>query len=261
MIAYEQALLCASDKTDTRFRLALIYAETQSMKLLGFRHYRILLAQNHLDTGALNNLALLYDEFGLPIEKIRLMKRASDQKEAHAIGNLASSYAEAGFLTEAEELLVNAQPAISSSERVAEVQKYIHKMRSENDENKEKLISDAEKLSAKILNFELEKKINPEAFVGQWVDSSNTSFLEIARLDGYFKATITTGNEKLFGRIWSFSPIMDVGFSSTETPLTLSFLATPEKQRTILIGPKMIRLINIEQHRMSSHQDFSKKGS
>jgi tetratricopeptide (TPR) repeat protein len=50
ILAYEQALACSPEHTETRFKLALIYGANAALKMLGVRHYRAILLQNHLHT-------------------------------------------------------------------------------------------------------------------------------------------------------------------------------------------------------------------
>jgi hypothetical protein len=70
---------------------------------------------------ALNNLGVKYAELGLPILAVRGYRDAFDHGNTLAAGNLASKYLRAGFDSEAEKLVDEAQKHENVASKVAEV--------------------------------------------------------------------------------------------------------------------------------------------
>ena len=64
-------------------------------------HYRTLLKFEPNNTGALNNIAILYGEGDMPINGVGSYKKAIQNGNALAAANLAYQYMDAGFADEA----------------------------------------------------------------------------------------------------------------------------------------------------------------
>jgi tetratricopeptide (TPR) repeat protein len=261
IVAYEKALQCEPENIETRFKLALIYGTTPSLKMLGIRHYRIIHEQNHLHTSALHNLGLLYGELGLPISKIRLIKRAAEQKDGHALGNLAHFYIENGFVDDADKILREIPSEIALSERVIAAQQYLRRSEQENDANKEKLIHSAENLSNLVTDYDLVKQFEPSKYIGGWIDTKDEkSTLDIemsSGLAGYCKLTIQGDRRRIFAYTYLFSPIAQIDFSTIDKqPSSVFWTNEGEIKTAVLFGEDALRVIETEGIQIKSSRDY-----
>lgn len=97
----EKVLLITPSDSDSRFRLAVVYSENDRAELAA-HHYELIVT--HTDwPGAFNNLGVAYGELGFNANQFKLFKAVSE-KYPLAKANLASLYATAGSLAEAEAL-------------------------------------------------------------------------------------------------------------------------------------------------------------
>ena len=97
----EKVLKITPSDRDSRFRLAVVYSEND-LEQLAAHHYELIVT--HTDwPGASNNLGVTYGELGLKANQYKLYKAVSE-KYPLAKANLASLYATAGSLAEAETL-------------------------------------------------------------------------------------------------------------------------------------------------------------
>ena len=225
--AYEQALRCIPEDIEARFKLALIYGAIDALKMLGMRHYRIIHQQNYLHTGALHNLGLLYGEFGLPIAKINLIRKAAEQNDGHAIGTLARFYIEGGFVHEAQKIIRDAPKEVALSDRVIAAQQYLRKAEQDNETNREKLVRSAEELSNSVSDYKFAKIFDANKYLGAWVDGRTKSRLLMWRIQsglyGQYKFTLNADGRKMFGYSFLISSLVHIDFSSVDKP-PLGFL-------------------------------------
>jgi len=262
--AYEQALRCVPENIETRFKLALIYGAIEPLKMLGVRHYRIIHQQNHLHTGALHNLGLLYGELGLPIAKISLIKRAAEQNDGHALGNLARFYIENGFIDDAEEIIREVPKEIALSDRVIAAQQYLRKSEQDNETNREQLIRSAEELSNLVTNYTLTKKFEADKYLGFWLDlKDGKSTFIVERLGGpygYLKFTIEADGRKIFGYSHIFSSIAQIEFSMNDKePTGLLWMSDGEIKLAVLFGDDTLRTIELDGTRIKSWRDYDRR--
>lgn len=97
----EKVLKITPSDNDSRFRLAVVYSKN-NLEQLAAHHYELLVT--HTDwPGASNNLGVAYGELGFKANQFKLFKAVSE-KYPLAKANLASLYATAGSLAEAETL-------------------------------------------------------------------------------------------------------------------------------------------------------------
>ena len=85
----------------TRFRLAYSYAQNDHPHA-AFYHYDVI---QSVDPGASNNIAIILDEFEMPITSAVCYRRAAAQKNTLAAANLARTMILAGLADEAKHLL------------------------------------------------------------------------------------------------------------------------------------------------------------
>ena len=247
IIAYEQALHYLPERIETRFRLALTYGANPSLKMLGVRHYRIILQQNHLHSGALNNLGLLYGDFGLKIAKVSLIRKASEQKDGHAIGNLATLYVEFGFSDDAEKILNEALKGPSPSDRAIDLQQFLRRAERQNEENKEKLVHSAEVMSGLVADYAFARQFEANKYIGVWIDAQGKSSLEIEMFGSFYKLTSEVGGKKTFGYSYLLSKITHIDFSAVDQqPSGLLFLPNGDINVAVLFGEDSLRTIQVE---------------
>ena len=119
----EKVLKITPSDTEARFRLALVYSNND-LDQLAAHHYELVVT--HADwPGASNNLGVAYGELGFKANQYKLYKGVSE-KYALAKANLASLYANAGSLAEAETL---AKAALSTPDDKADAQLAIDRAR------------------------------------------------------------------------------------------------------------------------------------
>jgi tetratricopeptide (TPR) repeat protein len=216
--AYEHALRLVPENVETRFKLALIYGANPSLRMLAIRHYRIILEQNHLHAGALNNLGLLYGQFGISIAKVDSIKMAADRNDGHAIGNLASLYIEAGFRREAEKLLSDISREVDKSDRVLAVRQQLRRAINEDAEKMAGLSRESEKLANYVNNLELAQCFVPEEYIGKWSEVDGIATLEIEKVNWYYRLTSNDKDKKLFSYCNSLFSISHIQFAKEDRP-------------------------------------------
>jgi tetratricopeptide (TPR) repeat protein len=103
--------------SEVRFSLAHDYAE-QGLDHLSLFHYRILLENDFKNGAYLNNLAVEYGRLGVPILSVDSYKEAYKSGNSLAANNLALLYLNAGFTSNAKELITDAMQRDESDSRL-----------------------------------------------------------------------------------------------------------------------------------------------
>lgn len=251
----EQAVSCLPENIDARFRLAMMYSEFAALKSLAIRHYNIILRQEPNNTGALNNIGILYGELDLPIQKVMEIRKAANQEDSHAIGNLASMLIDEGFVSEAEEVLKKAKE--KDSERVLYARQRLQQLVSANDKKREEVDERSEGLATSLSGFQFDFPFDVKKYHGKWVGSNN-HILEISNAGFYDKISFSDEKKKLFSNNYFLDSIRQVEFSATDqAPKNLLFMTTDKVQEiTFLFGKKEIRTITLNDNGSLSVEDF-----
>jgi hypothetical protein len=263
VLNYESALTLNSEDTNSRFSLALIYAEMPGLKHLAFRHYRILLQQNHNHTGALNNIALLYENFGIPSKSVELMRRAAEKEDGHAIGNLAATYLAAGFIEDAKKVIADAPAGIQKAERILAVESEIQKTNELAQENVAKLRSEADKIWLRFHEFSISKSDDDNSYFGKWkqVDGTATLDIDYAVL---INVIYKTGQTTQYGNTFPLQEITVISVGSeplkdrSSTLLGLMIENRPN-HLVLLLGKDKIRSIFFMDNKFIEFIDFLKE--
>lgn len=259
---YEIALSLNSEDTSSRFSLALIYAEMPGLKHLAFRHYRVLLQQNHSHAGALNNIALLYETFGVPSKGNALLRQAAEKEDGHAIGNLAATYLAAGFVEDAKRIIADAPANLQKAERVLAVENDIQKADEQAKEKIEKLRSDADKVWLRVHEFPIFKLDDDNNYSGKWKEVGGAATLEIDTTV-LISATYKSGQITQYGKTYPLQPITVISVGSDapkeQSSGLLGLFENRPNQLVLLLGKDKIRSIYFVDNKFVECIDFSKE--
>jgi tetratricopeptide (TPR) repeat protein len=107
-LALEKAVENNPSNTSARFKAAWEYSQAGHHEI-AILHYRTLLKFDQKSVGALNNLAVEFDHFKLPINAVTNYKSAFSGKNTLAGANLAYKFLNAGFVDEARRTIDEAK--------------------------------------------------------------------------------------------------------------------------------------------------------
>ena len=211
----EAAVKASPGNADQRFRLAHSYGESGEA-LLAFYQYD-LLSQGRRGTGDLNNLALLLEEFAMPITAVERFREAGKDNSL-ALGNLGRLFLAQGFVDEAKEVLERAL-------NMPNVEEYVHstsaRVAGATDAERERLKRVRTAASAEHRLFlrkgEIVRSDAQPLDLGSLVGTWDTSIGPVTfTQDGsQFEATFKEGlwgwklNGTVKGRIYSFTWVSD----------------------------------------------------
>jgi len=106
-LSLELALEGKPQDTELRFSAAWSYSK-HGFRDMSLLHYSAEVSAKS-DASALNNLGVAYENFGLPINAVRNYRRAFEDKNTLAAANLAYQFLEAGFYSDAKDILDKAK--------------------------------------------------------------------------------------------------------------------------------------------------------
>lgn len=107
-LAIEKAVELKPSDTDLRFKAAWAYS-SHGLRDLALYHYKTILDFKPEADGVLNNLGVEFEHFKLPIHAVRNYEKAFALKNTLAAANLAYQYMEAGFFSQAKDVLGKAK--------------------------------------------------------------------------------------------------------------------------------------------------------
>jgi len=139
--------LCPND-TSLIFDLAYSYSNIDFEKVSIFHYFNLLNYKSNHST-ALNNLGVGLKKQDIPIEAVKYYKKAVENNNTLAAGNLAFLYLEAGFYTEALELVNK----FKSEEDVEQMLVNAHNSLIRSTQNENKNITDINKIGKNISLF------------------------------------------------------------------------------------------------------------
>ncbi len=165
--------------TDSSILFQAAYAESDAgFDILAYSNYDTVLALSPNDNMALNNMAVQYAEFSLPVKSVELYKKAAEAGNTLAMSNLAYRMIDSGFISEAEEILKKAIGAEEPDESVFEAMSKIPAKRAHEDKEinklKEKSLRYREHLRNYTEAYYLRAKGN--VFAGLWKDQYGRTF-------------------------------------------------------------------------------------
>lgn len=147
-ICYSEASLNVDPlNTDLRFSLAYTYSDI-GCERLALLHYKKL-TDITTNIVALNNLGVCYSRLKLKAKSITSYLRSAEGKETLAIGNLAHSYLDSGFINDAKKLIDKAYKlsteGIEVNPRVASALRELNNLQQEEQKSEKKLLEEAGK--------------------------------------------------------------------------------------------------------------------
>ena len=169
-IALHKALEYAPNDTNILFQSAYSFAEANDDDI-AIMHYRTLLSFDSKNSAALNNVALEYQDLGLPIRAVNHYEAAMEQGETLAMANLAAKYRIAGFAENARALLLKAQTYESPHSSVARGIVALENDQEAEDRKNEDMISQARPVQRFLLRFAeayFTDSQKEAAFLGNW---------------------------------------------------------------------------------------------
>ena len=104
----EKAIEGRPNNPNLRFEAAYTYSQ-QSFARLALFHYRLHLGFHPDDPVSLNNLGVEYGRLTMPSKSIRHYKKSAGFNDTLAMANLANTYMNVGFISEAEQILTKAR--------------------------------------------------------------------------------------------------------------------------------------------------------
>jgi tetratricopeptide (TPR) repeat protein len=223
MAAYEEALRYDPYDTSLRFDAAYKYGELRARRLALY-HYRRLLESNPEHEPASNNAGVSAQSLGLPILAVDYFMKAQSLNSTLAMSNLASRLLEAGFRSEAEELLEEARQHEEPDRRVTVVTGEIGEALDKEEGDLESAMKDADYVS-KLMALASELSRSPtdaEHFrTGEYKGTPCNLGLAIqqnGQVTGSFVYSIN-GTAKLNGQLrgsvlwfdWSIAPTSEKG--------------------------------------------------
>lgn len=113
----ERELTIDPTNTGKRFQLAYLYSSTGKQSLAMFHYEKI--PSNERDSMTWNNLGVVYQSFSLVSKSVAAYRKASDKGETLAMSNLAYKLMESGFLSEAKDMIEDAQKRPNYHDNVA----------------------------------------------------------------------------------------------------------------------------------------------
>ena len=134
--------LHANPQLPIRFRLGLDYRR-KGLNEIALYHFKFLHEQNEKETGALHNLALLYDDCKLPVSAVARYKESVALGETLSASNLGFMYLNAGMAEEAKTLIDQAMGVADHNARVEKCLSAIVEKREEEKEQESKLLESA----------------------------------------------------------------------------------------------------------------------
>ncbi|GGA29975.1 hypothetical protein [Neptunicoccus cionae] len=134
----ERELSINPSDISNRFQLAYLHAQTSSDALAMFHYEKI--PANQRDGTVWNNLGVVYRHFSLRGKSIDAFRKAARRVETLAMSNLAYEHMSSGFLSEADEILKEAQKHPSYHDNVASALVRLREIPEEEDKtHKDKL--------------------------------------------------------------------------------------------------------------------------
>ncbi len=174
-ICYAEASLNADPlNTDLRFKLAYTYSGIGCEKL-ALLHYKKL-TDITTNIVALNNLGVCYDNLKLKAKGITSYLRSAEGKETLAMGNLAHSYLNAGFINDAKKLIDKANKlsteGIEVNPRVGSALQQLKNLQNEEQKSEKKLLDKAKKEREFRIKYSgaflSNKYVKKEPIAGSW---------------------------------------------------------------------------------------------
>lgn len=235
---YAEASLNADPlDTDLRFNLAYTYSNMGREKM-ALLHYAKLINITPQYAIALNNLGVCYNHFKLKTKAITCYLTSAEHKETLAMGNLAHSYLEAGFVNEAKDTIRGANElstkGIEVSARVGSAMQKLKNIQKEEDEEEKNLLKEAgeeKEFRLKYSQSRLSDKITSEnAWEGPWETPWGETKIEIDKGSNSFQIKLYTKEEDLLA-------------STLGRSFATSFIFSPPqkvyKERNIIIEGKI----------------------
>jgi tetratricopeptide (TPR) repeat protein len=272
---YELALKHDPHNKDARFNAAYLYGQEGGLESLALRHYSILLEQDRQNTLALNNVGVLYGQFGMPISQVSAWRDAAEKGNGHAIGNLANAYLNAGFYTEARDLLQASPGAAKDEEPFLRAQSQLqHRDRSEREKSN-RLLENAETIWTEIAGWDLTANPTEEDLVGTWLQVDGSAALEVSKTDQLCGIEQYDGKEKINGytrELTGVSPVsvkrekkgkpQNIGILNTILGSSLLSSGPSDAGHFIvLFGPQGVRVLHVDgsdTYKMIARRDFKK---
>jgi tetratricopeptide (TPR) repeat protein len=170
----EASLIAKHLNTELRFDLAYIYSDMGRGKL-ALLHYKKLIDITP-QAMALNNLGVCYSHLKLKAKAITNYLKSAEHNETLAMGNIAYSYLDAGFLNDAKKVIEEANKlssqGIDVNPRIGVSKQRLKNMQKEEEETENKLLDEAKKekeFRLKYAQSRLSDKTTSEnAWEGPW---------------------------------------------------------------------------------------------
>ena len=202
---YEKSLEINPEDDTLRFKLAMQYSENKQHEL-SLYHYKI----SRQDNGVLNNSGVEYKALGMPLRSIKYYKAAFDDCNSLSGSNLAHELMDAGFLTEAKEILEKASQYEDVSPAVHSAKSRLGKLSEDDGEQakEDRVLATAEK--RKTIRIEYNEALTDDEVVipvGMWKSST---------LSGDIYITISQSDETVEGVIYRKANHLLGNFTTTE---------------------------------------------
>jgi tetratricopeptide (TPR) repeat protein len=270
IVAFERVIQFDPHNKSARFRSAYLCAGIDGLKLLGLRQYRILRNQDEKYGSTVNNLGILYGELGHDISKIKLFKIAVEQKEEWGYGNLIIAFLEAGFMDEAEELIISVPDSIKREERFVYAQSLFNERKRAEDEAIKILIENAEIIYQNVHEFLANFDTVTSEIFGTW--TSNTigyellveksgEFIKIEQIDPVYRRW---GIVNEFQHLSAFSIQQE---RKVKSPQTLGIFSlgmdgpSPAGNFILCRAGEKLRLLHVKDQKLNQRIEYTKKNN
>ncbi len=159
------------------FQTAFTQAEA-GLDIIAFANYDTVSTLSPNDNSTLNNLAVIYSEFSLPINSVELYKKASEAGNTLSMANLAYQMIGAGLISEAEEILKQAIGTDEPHKSVFEAMSTIPTKRAKEEEEVEKVREKSIRYREHLRNYTEAYYLRPgeNVFEGLWIDQYDRTF-------------------------------------------------------------------------------------
>jgi hypothetical protein len=242
--AYEKALRAKPEAVATRFKAALLYSKTEPLPILAIRHYQVILSQNPRHSATLNNLAILYGNFGLATERTRLLQQSISAGGQHGLGNYASYLIEAGFLEEARKLLEQDRSGGSDNVQILAAKRKLEAENRSSTKKREELTEQGNSLAAFVGEWPILQVLEHAGNVlGSWCEWLGSDSLAIESTGDSIKIIYTHEGKKAFAYTPILHTVMTLNFRESEDPDDV-WIGHTAVEALLMFGDDNIRFVS-----------------
>lgn len=267
-IALEKALDLKPNDKYLRFGAAYSYSNA-SLNTVSLLHYKTLLEFYPDDEMSLNNIAVQYNEFNMPIQAVKHYKKSFELNNTLAAANLAFMYLQLGFIEEAKQVLDRARQQKDVHQNVGSALASISARESAEIKAEKEVIIAAREQQRFLIRFAeafFSETFNEPAFDAIWMAEDGAE-LKIEKKDAIIKSEWESGGKKydLVGevknrgvRITSYQDKSNQYYHSKMADIGYAYLSSQgDEIRLMLIKDGKHSFLNLRKHRDSEVQELN----